>query len=294
MTISIRSLCFLACILSIVRPCWAIDLTDFEISDPKVHEVYNEFKKRKKLRIDHELWKAEKGPWAQYLNVPFKNGLSPREKEFYEQALKNGQCHSVQSLQVAGFLMLYPHLRPVHARTAVADVFVETVVKPSHGYRYCEARRQLLETFFYIRANRLDVRLPIDAEAESNAVGHSTIPKTPTNRATGSLCTSLFLLSNLAISKDYKPAILDLLDFVDRTGVLRLLPEQDYYLRKRARHLKLSPATKNEDPNPAFYKIKPVQRRKIEKYAKDRQGTAPIRSLVKCPPSWGAIVLDVD
>ncbi|MEM9030407.1 MAG: hypothetical protein AAGC70_18765 [Pseudomonadota bacterium] len=253
----------------------AVDIDGTQIGDPRAKALYDAFKERKQRKLTHDLWDADKGPWASYLSVPFKSGLSPREKKLYETAVRTGLCDTVQALQLAGFLQLYPFLRSAHVRLGVSQIFKNSVVDRSLDSRYCFARSSLIMAMRYVDVYRLSITFPINFKRKREVMRDASREITRHERAKNSICDAISAFVFLAFDSDYKPAMRDLLEFVDQQELVLLPPAVDYYLRKRARRLGIPADTPYGDPDPAYHDLKIRDRIGIELYADRKSQQAP-------------------
>ncbi|MEM7774262.1 MAG: hypothetical protein AAF732_01535 [Pseudomonadota bacterium] len=261
----------------------AVEIEGTKIDDSRAKALYDAFKERKQRKLTHDLWDAEKGPWASYLGVPFKNGLSPREKKLYETAVRTGLCDTVQALQLVGFLQLYPFLRSAHARFGVSQIFKNSVIDRSLDSRYCSARSNLIIAMRYVDVYQLNIVFPINLKRKRPIMRDPNRTITKPERAQNSICGAMSSLVFLAFEDDYKPAMRDLLEFVDQKELVQLPPAVDYYLRKRARRLGIPADTPYGDPDPAYHDLEIRDRIGIELYAERKSQREPLGLSMLCP-----------
>ncbi len=109
--------------------------------DPRSKKLLQELFARRKLPFDHQSWLPEHGPWAPYLNEPFHAGLSATAQKHFAKATTLGDCQTVTSLLVAGFVQKHPYLQAAHGRYFLGRWFVKTVLPTHHDYLFCTYHR---------------------------------------------------------------------------------------------------------------------------------------------------------
>ena len=216
----------------------SVVLTESADLDPRAEKLLRELEARRSLPLSHDRWKAENGPWAAYLDKPFEDGLSPRERTLFDEAQREGNCQLVRSLRSAGFLLLYPFLAPVHVKPYVHDYFYRKILYQSHDSVACDVRSELLHAVDLARRKRLDV-LPFDAGAA--AKGRRPKIEAPTDslevRVRNTICRTLSFTKTLAFDHRHKQAVLDLLRYRTEPRIVMLNSEQEYLLFKIAASL---------------------------------------------------------
>ncbi len=94
-------------------------------------------------RLDPK-WRQSDSPFAGYLNQQFEKGLSENDRALSHASQLSGNCETVLTLELKGFLALYPdswwHLFDPHNKR-----IFETEIVPnySNAYRRCRARAEL-------------------------------------------------------------------------------------------------------------------------------------------------------
>ena len=200
-------------------------------------------------------WMSTHSPWAPYLSRPFADGLVAADKERRRAALEANDCKMVEALARKGLARLYPEIAPLLARG-------------SSSRRYLQAASSLiaLEVDFNFRIHVLPVRsldythcTAIDRllRARDQFARRSLTPRAlNTNKLRHDRkndettiedghpygirrCLAIKTLTWLAVTRDFAPAIRDLLTLSENPGLLVLTPEEEFYYLSRAFHLGL-------------------------------------------------------
>ena len=200
-------------------------------------------------------WLRPDGPWGPYLSRPFADGLAPADRERRRVALKANDCRTVETLARKGFARLYPDIGPAVAlkrpfrsgllfdpppAAAKVDTDFRARVLPARSldYKRCTAIGRLHRARTWaarqnVKLGVLDTnRLRSDRKDEQPAARDGHLYETMR-------CIAIRTLAWLAVSRDFGPAIRDLLVFSERSGFLVLTPEAEFYYLSRALHMGL-------------------------------------------------------
>ena len=231
-------------------------------------------------KIHHEssdVWKPENGPWAAYLKKSFKEGLSQSERALYEEVLNAGDCETVKSLQLAGFLLLNPSLRAAHARNFTSEIFVKTVVEKSVEFDLCRNRSGIFSALRDIEAKKLEHLLPLHIGGESEKAIHVLSENEKGHQAFSRLCWSAAGLVRMAINDEYRPAVEDVLKYLERPKLFTLPPQQAYYFYHRAKQLGVIDELPSDGRlDVAYHAIPAKKRMQIERYLREREDFKPV------------------
>lgn len=170
--------------------------------------------------------------WHPYLERWFEEGLSPAELALSRKQQRAGECETVLTLEMKGFLALYPVAEPDFHSSSVREIFATEIVPAySPGYRRCVAfsRLNLLieqtkqrygvdETFMlYLPYTSLTVRYGKERTTEELRLERA----------------ALTLLS-LAVCYRYRPAIDDVRFLIDELRVFNLYGAELLYFHEMA------------------------------------------------------------
>ena len=222
--------------LAIVITFSGLQAEEPQIQDPRAEKLLRELEARRSLPLSHDRWKPENGPWAAYLDKPFEDGLSPRERALFYDAQREGNCELVRSLRSAGFLLLYPFLATVHAKPYVQGHFGQTVLAEISNTRYCLIRAELTRAQNLAATHNFSV-FPFDVVAamkRHSADFFSGSDDELETRTQNTVCEGMRWSLWHAVLHRNKAAIRDVIGYLTDTRLLVLTGEQEYLLFKIA------------------------------------------------------------
>ena len=234
--------------------------------DTEAQKVIDHVMRLRDKPYDHEDWKPENGPWADYLAEIYTDQLSRTDKLRFEEVLFEEDCRPVLDLQAKGFLRKFPFLESAHERTDVELAFRLTVAQSLPDSKFCYESRQLKRVIRFIRARGLDL-LPIDysnihredwaspTPKYSESATQSTLLRFGSGpeelnsegasgarndfplkvRAANSLCAEILQLSHSRKFRNKRERLWVLLRLASRPDIVKFSNAQLFYFYRRAK-----------------------------------------------------------
>ncbi len=180
-------------------------------------------------------------PWKPYMNRPFYEGLSLKDKNLYLSLQESGDCLSVVQLDLIGFLTLYPFLTRAFERKDIRASFEDSIARQfSDGTRRCWAlwsgRRASPSNDNVDKPKAITLPLKKDrlssgpfSRSNVRIVSDLNFPKRKKENA-------FMEIYYLAICRDYMPAIRDLEEYLKKKEII-LTPIDRTYLSIRSAEL---------------------------------------------------------
>ena len=198
-------------------------------SQDRASDFVAKFKASKSLPLmdkDGQLHKAS--PWYGYVQRPFDLGLLRDQRRQYLRFQKLRQCLNVLEFDLLGFLQKHSHLIPVFEKhQAIHHTFLRTVApRLSRGYQRCVLLGRLKRNGFFKIKNFEGMAIQVE---KNHFLGSFLFGK-----GGKALKVDLQQVFKLAICRDYLPAQLDILSWLDRKLALQISDETSLYLFKRA------------------------------------------------------------
>ncbi len=168
-------------------------------------------------------WLGPLSPWRPFLHRQFSEGLDNDQRQMSETYQFAGACEVVMSLELQGFLALYPKQAEDILDPGVLRVFeTEIVPRFSHAHRRCTAQATLIAILEPVR--RAWIRQPDWGMMDAGGVTLRR-PQLSADDRTWTLYRGMRSLATLAMCESYRPALKDIVDYIGN-GALVLLPHQ--------------------------------------------------------------------
>ena len=222
-------------------------------------------------------WLGPSSPWRPYLHRQFADGLTKNQQMLSETYQSVGACEAVMTLELKGFLILYPQQTDDILDPRVLRVF-ETDIVPrySHAYRRCIAKATLIAILEPVR--RAWIRQPDWGMMNAGGVTLSR-PQLSADDRTWTLYRAMLSLAKLALCESYRPALKDIVDYVGNRA-LNLLPRQIAVVKAAAHRAAIETVRLDIVLSETLSDIGPVERARFGKFFAVDIGKSQSQALV--------------
>ena len=180
-----------------------------------------------KNRLDPK-WRQPESHWNPYINKRFEDGLTPGDRRLSRLRQEAGDCDTVLTLEMKGFLALYPETSiDFHVVELRREFETEIVPAISPAYKRCRAHKLLIPV---IEAEKRKWNL--------HDTYHITLPRVfsslPNQKATPETLERLERVSagilRLVVCDLHPPAFDDLAYLIEELKILHLLQDELRYI----------------------------------------------------------------